>query len=990
MALNTGLISYYSFDDTSDSAGTNTLTNHSATFVTGKVGNAANFVAASSQYTSLASNSSVQTGDIDFSLAAWVKLSSKGAIRPIVTKWNNTLNKREYALYYDNSSNAFVFQVSSNGTATALIAATALGSPSLNTQYYVVAWHDSVLNTINICVNNGTVNSAAYSAGVFVSDSELRIGGAVAIGGAQQYMDGQLDEVLFSKRIFTSAEITDLFNANAGRNYAYIAGATITIAGSVVSTSNLELSVNLVDNSLNFASAFRTAALTNLAGVYGRSTSFVGGFGENDPLFDWDGTGALPTTYNEIRGGVNVFNMNGIDRFLTVASTLAISLDWIFHRLPWQFTYNPGTGVNSVKTDYYGSETRRIRLDKFTEYATYVRLVAAYLIAHGARRFKFESEMKGYQTDKTNNLPQTVDYIAFHTVYDIWWPQILLGADDAVVSRSLISVGGPYTAHQHKGALNTTTSVNFDTRATNTSPTETIRYKDDAATPLWSLNNPGWGYPEKDQLQGLVEFFKISAANSSRVDMFCKDLGSGSIDFILKQTDDFYNAEHRVRDHARFDVRLLNDVSSGQFAGLKTKRDWTEFYIKPQGTVANTANTLASDNVTPPPGPYLPVDQLRPYFAALKAVACCVAIEEGLMSINWWGYDGAHDGRSYPQLTGGQDGDGQRVYGEAIVAQGRTGDGGAAAGTLTVVGAMFKLFTTHFPPGTPIRAVTVSDTSKAYALPNLTDCIVINKTGSSLPVSVNGTTATLTPYETRSITYAIAYGGTIAATLPSFTASGAGTFTTPTYSGAAALTMPSLTLVAIGTFVTPAYNGIATLTMPSLTASASGTFDTPAYTGTADLTLPSFGLDAEGYFVTPAFSGTADLTLPSFTIDATGLYNVVAYTGSVNLTLPSLTVDATGDYTNPAYEGIADLALPSFTIDIDGDYIPPAITGTLALLLPMFIIAASGRVSDAHAQALYVEAIVEAISIRLADVPVTFVVSAETETIFTRSAVVEL
>ncbi len=53
--LLTGLISCYNLENTADSAGSNTLTNNNVvTFVPGKVINGANFVAASSQYLSVA------------------------------------------------------------------------------------------------------------------------------------------------------------------------------------------------------------------------------------------------------------------------------------------------------------------------------------------------------------------------------------------------------------------------------------------------------------------------------------------------------------------------------------------------------------------------------------------------------------------------------------------------------------------------------------------------------------------------------------------------------------------------------------------------------------------------------------------------------------------------------------------------------------------------------------------------------------------------
>src|SRR5262252_1520277 len=81
----TNLISYWKLDEVSgsrvDTKGTNTLTdNNTVTSTTGIINNAASFAAASSEYLSLASNATVQTGDIDFTITAWVKMTTKAAL----------------------------------------------------------------------------------------------------------------------------------------------------------------------------------------------------------------------------------------------------------------------------------------------------------------------------------------------------------------------------------------------------------------------------------------------------------------------------------------------------------------------------------------------------------------------------------------------------------------------------------------------------------------------------------------------------------------------------------------------------------------------------------------------------------------------------------------------------------------------------------------------------------------------------------------------
>src|SRR5438876_10841799 len=81
-----GLTVYYALSNTSDATGGGlTLTNHNTvTFSAGKVGNAANFVAASSQYLSRADSAAFQMGTGDFSVAAWVNFTSS-ANRDIIS-----------------------------------------------------------------------------------------------------------------------------------------------------------------------------------------------------------------------------------------------------------------------------------------------------------------------------------------------------------------------------------------------------------------------------------------------------------------------------------------------------------------------------------------------------------------------------------------------------------------------------------------------------------------------------------------------------------------------------------------------------------------------------------------------------------------------------------------------------------------------------------------------------------------------------------------
>ena len=220
--LLTSLISYWTLDEASGTrvdsvtSSANDLTdNNTVTQNPGKISNAAQFTAANLEFLSRADNASLSTGDIDFTLAGWVYLDSLGAFRVAVGKRENATN-REY-WFEVNNSDQMRFIVSSNGALQDGVVTASSVTLSTGTWYFVVAWHDSVANTVNIQVNNGTAHSAAFSLGVFDGGSRFAIG----VGESSNYWNGRIDEVGFWKRVLTAAERTNLYNAGTGVTYPF-------------------------------------------------------------------------------------------------------------------------------------------------------------------------------------------------------------------------------------------------------------------------------------------------------------------------------------------------------------------------------------------------------------------------------------------------------------------------------------------------------------------------------------------------------------------------------------------------------------------------------------------------------------------------------------------------------------------------------------------------------------------------------------------------
>lgn len=231
MALTDSLVSYWKLDEASgnaiDAHGTNDLTETGGTIAatTGKINGCRDFEDIDTEYFEIADNADVSTGDIDFTFAAWVNLESKGANRIIIGKDLNTSGNREYNLYFSDTADRFRFELFSATDSGTNLSADSLGSPSLATWYFIVAWYDATANTMNIQVNDGTVDSTSKATLQASGSAAFRIG-ARAYPTIEDYWDGLIDEVGFWKRVLTSGERTQLYNSGSGLSYDNFAGGT--------------------------------------------------------------------------------------------------------------------------------------------------------------------------------------------------------------------------------------------------------------------------------------------------------------------------------------------------------------------------------------------------------------------------------------------------------------------------------------------------------------------------------------------------------------------------------------------------------------------------------------------------------------------------------------------------------------------------------------------------------------------------------------------
>jgi hypothetical protein len=222
--LSSGLLAFWELEETAgntrvDAAGANDLADGTSTpNTTGKVGNAIDFEDVATDRLTIASTADLQFGDDDFTICGWFNVENIVAFAVALAK-GPASGSYEYAVY--NDLTRWHFFVSNDGTASGDIAANNHGNLAAAQWDFICAWHDKTANTINIQVDDGTADSAAWSTGINAGSSDFVLG---AIGSGS-YFDGFIDQLGIWSRVLSGAERTELYNSGNGRDYAYIAGA---------------------------------------------------------------------------------------------------------------------------------------------------------------------------------------------------------------------------------------------------------------------------------------------------------------------------------------------------------------------------------------------------------------------------------------------------------------------------------------------------------------------------------------------------------------------------------------------------------------------------------------------------------------------------------------------------------------------------------------------------------------------------------------------
>ncbi len=218
-SLLTDLIEYWPLADLVGAHAGRVLTNNgSVTFGAGLIDQCASFDG-STQYLDMTAPSSLQTGNIDYTVACWVNLNAGG-----ISGNSCLVAQGQYAfeLWYDAGWDTFSFtqwRADGGDSVSAGSGSYRLEPGTAGTWYHIAGWFTASDGKAHMRVNAGTERvSGAAAFTPSASSSNFAIGRRP--DGAHM-ANGYVSDVAFWKRALTSDEIVSLYNAGAGLAYPF-------------------------------------------------------------------------------------------------------------------------------------------------------------------------------------------------------------------------------------------------------------------------------------------------------------------------------------------------------------------------------------------------------------------------------------------------------------------------------------------------------------------------------------------------------------------------------------------------------------------------------------------------------------------------------------------------------------------------------------------------------------------------------------------------
>lgn len=253
MALSTSISGYYKFDESSgnasDSVGSNTLTNTSCTYTTGKINNGVSFG------TKMVSSSFPSIGTGDFTYNLWYKSSTTGTNKQLSVIGNSAQSTNTILYLYTTTGNAIQLDTAGAGIIT-----------SSNTSSLDGNWHMLTITKTGdnfvMYIDNASVGTGTR-ASINLGTNVLSVG--YDNPNSRWSWVGMLDELGIWARALSGSEITELYNSGSGSQYPFstsvtvsatVQSATFTIpAYTTTATRNITVSATVLTATFSVQSA---------------------------------------------------------------------------------------------------------------------------------------------------------------------------------------------------------------------------------------------------------------------------------------------------------------------------------------------------------------------------------------------------------------------------------------------------------------------------------------------------------------------------------------------------------------------------------------------------------------------------------------------------------------------------------------------------------------------------------------------------------------
>lgn len=225
--LLTDLVSYWRLEEASgtryDSYGTNHLTEvNTVGQVAGKVGNAASFVSGDLTRLTVAHNDSLAPTN-DFGVCCWVNALSipVSTFGGICSKGDSSANVVFRVRM--NADGTFTFNVKHDAT-TITLTSDVIAIPPTG-WHFVAAWYQFSSKTMWLQIDNGVLKERVAT-GTLATNTAPFVVGTYIPGSATYHLTGYIDELMYTKRIWSPADLTWLYNGGNGRTWTEVQAYT--------------------------------------------------------------------------------------------------------------------------------------------------------------------------------------------------------------------------------------------------------------------------------------------------------------------------------------------------------------------------------------------------------------------------------------------------------------------------------------------------------------------------------------------------------------------------------------------------------------------------------------------------------------------------------------------------------------------------------------------------------------------------------------------